>query len=71
MIKALLCLWVSYVCIAFIYMDVNMFNWSAAMRFGLLGGALAVWMWNEIMVLHAEAEQPKQRITPTLGDNDE
>jgi hypothetical protein len=70
--KALLSIWVSYVAIAFIYMEVNVFNWSSTMRFALLAGAFVVWMWNEIMVLHDDYPLPDTpRITPTLGDKDE
>lgn len=67
--RALLSLWVSYVAIAFIYMDLDVFNWSSAMRFGLLGGAFVVWLWDEIMMDRKEDEDlRRQRITPTLED---
>ena len=72
MIKALLSLWVSYVALAFITMDVDLFEWEPPMRFCMLVMAVLIFVFNqEFKFIANEDSTPPKRITPTLGDKDE
>jgi len=72
MIKALLSLWVSYVALAFITMDVDLFGWEPPLRFCMLVLAVFIFIFNnEFKFITHEDNTPPKRITPTLGDNNE